>query len=274
MVGLKYERLPEFYYACGRIGHGSKDCPDVEARIGALNGATTKFGAWMRASVLDRLKVRPHLQKEGISKPKVSSPEWLHEVSVAGPLLLRSGLLDSQSGDLTYIVMAPGPILTWNNRKDGQSNIQERLDIFLADNQWRDRFDQVLVEHLGFQSSDHRPILLQFNRLGRPRIDKHLGFRFELYWLKEVDLDRVVQDVWTENGPSFSSSEFIQKLRHCANRLVGWSTLRVKNLSKQIEGKSREIERLYTSYETDGVMHSIKILEKSVEELLDCEELF
>ncbi|KAK3212593.1 hypothetical protein Dsin_017299 [Dipteronia sinensis] len=106
MVGLKYEQLPEFCYACGRIGHGSKDSPDEEARIGALNGATTKFGAWMRASVPDRLKVRPHLQKEGISKLKVSSPEGLHEVSVAGPLLLRSGLLDSQSGDLTDIVMA------------------------------------------------------------------------------------------------------------------------------------------------------------------------
>ncbi|TXG72599.1 hypothetical protein EZV62_001178 [Acer yangbiense] len=36
VVGLKYERLPEFCYACGRIGHGIKECGDEVARKTAL----------------------------------------------------------------------------------------------------------------------------------------------------------------------------------------------------------------------------------------------
>ncbi|TXG50966.1 hypothetical protein EZV62_023490 [Acer yangbiense] len=47
-----------------------------------------------------------------------------------------------------------------------------------------------------------------------------------------------------------------------------------KNLSNQIAVKNREIENLYKSCEKDGVMTVIKDLEKSVEEILDCEELF
>ncbi|KAI9187214.1 hypothetical protein LWI28_025616 [Acer negundo] len=47
---LIYERLPEFCYACGKLGHVLKECSDYEARIEALEGASTKFGAWMRAS--------------------------------------------------------------------------------------------------------------------------------------------------------------------------------------------------------------------------------
>ena len=58
MVSLKYERLPEFCYVCGRIGHVSKECSDEEAKIEALNGVSTKFGSWMRASILERKKPR------------------------------------------------------------------------------------------------------------------------------------------------------------------------------------------------------------------------
>lgn len=28
-VFFKYERLPNFYYRCGRLDHGEKDCQDI-----------------------------------------------------------------------------------------------------------------------------------------------------------------------------------------------------------------------------------------------------
>ncbi|TXG54182.1 hypothetical protein EZV62_019438 [Acer yangbiense] len=52
-----------------------------------------------------------------------------------------------------------GPKYTWNNKRDGNSNIQERLDRFLANDLWRDKFSNVNVTHLGFNSFDHRLIL-------------------------------------------------------------------------------------------------------------------
>lgn len=58
MVNLKYERLPEFCFACGKIGHSIKECSDSEARKAALEGSHNKFGAWLRATAPDRLKGR------------------------------------------------------------------------------------------------------------------------------------------------------------------------------------------------------------------------
>ncbi|KAK0590300.1 hypothetical protein LWI29_025123 [Acer saccharum] len=55
---LLYERLPEFCYACGIIGHGLRDCPDDEARLGALEGETTKYGSWLRAATVEQSKAR------------------------------------------------------------------------------------------------------------------------------------------------------------------------------------------------------------------------
>ncbi|TXG51627.1 hypothetical protein EZV62_024151 [Acer yangbiense] len=68
MVSLKYERLPEFCYFCGRIGHASKECSDEEAKLEAMKGVSTKYGSWMRSSVPDRQKMRTDQQNDGILK--------------------------------------------------------------------------------------------------------------------------------------------------------------------------------------------------------------
>ncbi|KAK3204497.1 hypothetical protein Dsin_018543 [Dipteronia sinensis] len=56
MVGLKYERLHEFCYACGMIGHGIKECQDGEARKVALEVSSTKFGSWLKALPFQKSK--------------------------------------------------------------------------------------------------------------------------------------------------------------------------------------------------------------------------
>ncbi|TXG70978.1 hypothetical protein EZV62_005913 [Acer yangbiense] len=64
------------------------------------------------------------------------------------------------------------------------------------------RFDFVMVEHLGFHSSDHRSILLRFDQ-NRPLLKSIFsGFRFEPYWLKDVDIGRVIGDAWCNSCAS------------------------------------------------------------------------
>ena len=53
---LLYERLPEFCYACGIVGHGLRDCPDDAARLDALEGTSTKYGSWLRAASVEQYK--------------------------------------------------------------------------------------------------------------------------------------------------------------------------------------------------------------------------
>ncbi|KAK3198612.1 hypothetical protein Dsin_022027 [Dipteronia sinensis] len=101
MVGLKYERLPEFCYACRRIGHGIKECPDDEARVEALKEVSTKFGPWVKALVFDRMQVRHLIQRDGNSNVQVRSQEGTCDVSEDDPYNLRFGVLVSHKGDLT-----------------------------------------------------------------------------------------------------------------------------------------------------------------------------
>lgn len=44
IVLLTYERLPDFFYGCGRIGRSIRDCEKP-----SLDNAHSGFGSWMRA---------------------------------------------------------------------------------------------------------------------------------------------------------------------------------------------------------------------------------
>ncbi|TXG69525.1 hypothetical protein EZV62_004460 [Acer yangbiense] len=73
MVGLKYERLPDFCFACGRIGHGIKECLDKVARQEALDGSPTKYGSWLKALIPKKGKSRLSSQVIGSSSERTRS---------------------------------------------------------------------------------------------------------------------------------------------------------------------------------------------------------
>ncbi|KAK4844807.1 hypothetical protein QYF36_024636 [Acer negundo] len=50
--------------------------------------------------------------------------------------------------------------LTWNNRRMGERNVQERLDRYFASEIWMELFSDANVKYLGYNNSDHRPIAL------------------------------------------------------------------------------------------------------------------
>ncbi|KAL5767157.1 hypothetical protein ACOSQ2_013940 [Xanthoceras sorbifolium] len=122
-----------------------------------------------------------------------------------------------------------GPLFTWNNKRGGSRNVQERLDRFFATSQWVNLFSGIKVEHLGFMFSDHRPISAKFVR---------------------------------------------DKLGLCADRLENWSKVKFGSLKKAIDRKRCEINLLYDRKQSEQVLDAIKSRERELESLLSKEELY
>ncbi|TXG57427.1 hypothetical protein EZV62_018740 [Acer yangbiense] len=103
LVGLKYERLLEFCYACGKIGHVIKDCLDTEAKSAALSSTTTRFGSWMRASVVDRRKIKGPSKSDGSSPDKNRQLEGGCELINEELQNKNDGVLSSQQRDAAIL---------------------------------------------------------------------------------------------------------------------------------------------------------------------------
>jgi hypothetical protein len=62
-VYFKYERLPNFCFVCGRIGHQLKECDEAgdleEAGYEDLEEKELGFGPWLRASPLPKPSFEP-----------------------------------------------------------------------------------------------------------------------------------------------------------------------------------------------------------------------
>ncbi|KAL5773146.1 hypothetical protein ACOSQ2_013070 [Xanthoceras sorbifolium] len=68
-VLIKYERLPDFCYGCGFIGHSFRECHKSKVRKSIMDGVEPKFGLWLRASPLDRSKYRQRGEDKSEAKP-------------------------------------------------------------------------------------------------------------------------------------------------------------------------------------------------------------
>jgi hypothetical protein len=93
--------------------------------------------------------------------------------------------------DLTDIHLEGYPFTRVKSR--GSSTvIEERLDRAMANSQWLMLYPGVKLTNLLSSHSDHSPILLQ--NLPTIRSGRIYSFRFENSWLKEEDIDEVVEE--------------------------------------------------------------------------------
>lgn len=121
-----------------------------------------------------------------------------------------------------------GDTFTWSNKQDTESQINERLDRFLANEAFIQTFPHGTVKHLNWAQSDHRPIIFNVDpefeegsKRGRYRI-----FRFEEVWAHHSDRKALIAnlDCWANTGIGNPRLELC--LKKCKSRLQHWGKTR------------------------------------------------
>lgn len=101
----------------------------------------------------------------------------------------NSCLLDCGLADIGF----SGQPFTWQ-----RNGVHRRLDHFVANGSWSDRFVEVSVKHLPRLKSDHIPILLTSKGVVSNRREEK-PFRFMAPWLAHGDFKRLLITSWKKD---------------------------------------------------------------------------
>ncbi|XWS73409.1 hypothetical protein CRYUN_Cryun02cG0125700 [Craigia yunnanensis] len=121
-------------------------------------------------------------------------------------IAFREVLEESGLDDLGY----NGSWYTWERGRTTANNVKERLDRCLATKTWRDLFPLQEVFHLTSSILDHNLTFITTN--GRKRVRhgrRKMRFWFEAMWVKELEHNQIVGNVWEETENSTNEEELI-----------------------------------------------------------------
>uniref|UniRef100_A0A803MIP1 Reverse transcriptase n=1 Tax=Chenopodium quinoa TaxID=63459 RepID=A0A803MIP1_CHEQI len=125
-----------------------------------------------------------------------------------------------------------GGVYTWQRGLTMDTLVQERLDRFLATEEWCKLFPAYEVHHFPImpKRSDHAPIILKEGVREENRRKKKI-FKFESLWLSNPECERVVKASW--KGDAMLSVP--EKIASLSSDLGRWAGKSFGNIAKRMK---------------------------------------
>lgn len=125
--------------------------------------------------------------------------------------IFRSIFGDCKLLDISYV----GVLFTWEQGNLFETNIRERLDRDVANEDWMNLFLNYSLRHLALSMSNHCPLLLCIDE--KTKRAKAKIFLFEAWWVMEKSLEGGVLRLWKN-----SSGSICDKLEALKDGLLIW----------------------------------------------------
>ncbi|KAE8736154.1 hypothetical protein F3Y22_tig00000132pilonHSYRG00024 [Hibiscus syriacus] len=129
---------------------------------------------------------------------------------------------------------------TWASGTRARSFVCERIDRYVAKNDWRLLFPEARVDTVPMASSDHSAIVLSLEGVAVMRSVRKDYFKFDACWAEEEKCKDIVQRAWGNWDDSFET-----KVGKLGDTLGGWQRMRrskAKREEKRLRGAILKID--------------------------------
>ena len=162
-----------------------------------------------------------------------------------------------------------GRFWTFEKKVTGGSYTRVRLDRTMATADWAALFPMDKVTNLTSASSDHGPILVQFEEvLPRPKP----SFRYEVMWESHESWRDTISSGWSELQADQGVEGIRRKLELLSKNLSAWEDATFGSVRKEIKKAKAELERLRSVPSRTAPNHLEQKLNERLVELYHREE--
>lgn len=151
-----------------------------------------------------------------------------------------------------------GNIFTWANNQPDNTHIKERLDRFCANSNWTNFFPRYINKHLVRHTSDHSPILLEFQETmtNFTSSKRNTIQRFEHIWAQDQESNQIIQTAWNN---SYGSSP--NKLKYALDQVSKWGRSKYGAIPRKIKELHTKLEGLKNQIPNQNCIFNIKATE-------------
>jgi hypothetical protein len=164
-----------------------------------------------------------------------------------------------------------GSRYTWTNNHPGDQLILARLDRFLTNSDWIQKYSNYNNTHLLIFKSDHCPILLNFSNDLPHRSNKQTQrmLRFQQVWTRNDQHVMKVKEAWSTTQGHLTSN-----LSRTLDHLHSWGQNLFGTLPRKIKQIQEELLSLNQRHGTMDLSNQIKDKEAELDNLLEGEEMW
>ncbi|XP_074303842.1 uncharacterized protein LOC141638339 [Silene latifolia] len=115
-------------------------------------------------------------------------------------------------------ITAVGSMFTWNNKQQSEERIYSRLDRFLINKAWCDKFPDMYAHFMPEGMMDHTPCIVKSSKI----MQGNRSFKYFNMWGKSKDFLPLVNEIWdhtTIGTPLFKLAKNLKQLKPGLKRL-------------------------------------------------------
>ena len=199
-----------------------------------------KAGAWDLLRVLMGHHTLPWLCGGGFNELLQGEEKWCRvsrpesQMKAFGQVVDDCGFLD-----LGFV----GPPYTWWNKQNGTARVLECLDRCLATADWLLQFPNSRVNHLHAIFSDHKPMWVELQSVGRVLRPRRNRFRFEEMWTTHQGCEDTIRKAWELRQSGTPMFQVAEKIKACREELKKWSFEHFGSIRVAIATKTRLLQQ-------------------------------
>ncbi|KAL9224843.1 hypothetical protein vseg_000839 [Gypsophila vaccaria] len=198
--------------------------------------------------VQDRLPLWDHLRKLAatVSGPWAIAGDFNYILSAAERVggtgtNARTDHFRACVGDCGMIdIQSVGAHYTWNNKQYSEDRIYSKLDRFLINKEWSDRFPDAFAHFLPERLYDHTPCIVNFSQMAQTI----RNFKYFNMWGSSKSFLPIIRKDWDREVPGHPMFKLVKNLKKLKPALKKLNRDRLSDIEMQTIAPEKRVKKL------------------------------